>query len=68
MSERIYIAEGETAELMRRSNGRVLRLGFGIGNVWLQDGSGWEAQELAAIRKAKQESTPRCESCGQETV
>lgn len=49
----IYLSEGETAELMRRSNGRHLRLSFGFGGperVWLQINDGWEAEEIKKMR------------------
>lgn len=61
-ADTVYVAEGELAELMRRSNGRHLRLSFGFGGperVWLQERADWELVELQKIRAAATDEAVR---------
>lgn len=57
----IELNEGETAELIRRSNGRVVSLAFGISGCalkWMQgEPPPWAVQELAKMRGVDEENT-----------
>lgn len=47
---RLLLTEAETSELLRRCQGRTVRLCWGPGAVWLQPTATWELDELAEIR------------------